>query len=48
MPILESGELVWDPPPVVADAAIEQLIKARLKQQESTHIIVVSKVMKHK
>ena len=41
MPILESGKLLWVPPPAVADVAIEQLRKAHLKRQESTHIIVV-------
>ena len=47
LPILQSGHYVWVPPPAVADAAVEQLRKARLKRQESSHIFVVPKIYKH-
>jgi hypothetical protein len=41
IPILESGQTyVWSPPPIVADAALEELRIARLKRQDSTHVFV--------
>ena len=32
VPILKSGDFVWHPPLAIADMAIEQLRKARLKR----------------
>ena len=40
----ESGTFVWDLPPVAADAAIEELRKARTKRRASTHVVVVHRV----
>lgn len=37
----KSGTFVWSPPPIVTDAALEQLRKARLKRRDSLHIILV-------
>ena len=39
---------LWCPPPTAADAAIEELMKARLKRHYSTYIIVILEVMKHR
>ena len=45
MPRLRSGIFVWAPPPAAADAALEELRKARHKRQESTHVILVPRLM---
>jgi len=39
------GTFVWTPPPAAADAALEELRKARLKRQSSTHIIIIPRFM---
>ena len=39
------GTFIWTPPPAAADAALEELRKARLKRQKSTHIIVIPRLM---
>ena len=39
------GTFVWTPPPAAADAALEELRKARLKRQKSTHIIIIPRLM---
>ena len=44
-PTIESGTFIWDPPPAAADVALEQLRKARIKRQSSTHIIIVPRLM---
>ena len=38
---IKAGSLVWSPPPAAADAAIEELLKARLKRRKSLHIVVI-------
>ena len=43
-PTIQSGLLIWDLPPVAADAAIEELRKARMKRRTSTHLVVVPKL----
>jgi hypothetical protein len=43
--VITSGNFVWSPPPAAAQVALEQLRKARLKRQNSTHIIVIPKLM---
>ena len=48
MPILENGIYVWAPTSAVANVAIEELRKYRLKRQDSTCIFVLPKIMKHK
>ena len=35
------GTFIWSPPPIVADVALEQLRRARLKRRESLHIFIV-------
>jgi hypothetical protein len=44
-PKLESGCYLWDPPPAAAKFAVEELRKARLKRQSSTHIFVCPRLM---
>jgi hypothetical protein len=44
-PILESGLYLWTPPPAAAVNAIEELRRARLKRQESTHVLVCPRLM---
>jgi hypothetical protein len=39
------GNYVWVPPPAACDAVVEQLGKARVKQPESAHLIVVPRLM---
>ena len=34
------GTFVWTPPPAAADVALEELRKARIKRQDSTHFFV--------
>jgi len=44
--ILKSGLYLWEPPPpAAADAAIEEIRKARLKRRSSGHIIVIPKLV---
>ena len=42
---IQPGLFLWHPPPAAADAAIEELRKARLKRRESTHIIVIPRLV---
>ena len=44
-PNIQPGVLVWTPPPAIADVAIEQLRKARLKRHNSLHVILVPQLM---
>ena len=46
-PQFTKGNYIWSPPPAAADAALEQLRIARLKRQESCHLIVIPKLFKH-
>ena len=39
-PDIQSGIYIWSPPPAAADVAIEELRKARIKRQDSTHVFV--------
>ena len=45
MPTIQHGTYIWNPPPAAADVAIEQLRKARIKRQNSTHVFVVPRLM---
>jgi len=38
------GTYVWTPPPAAADAALEELRKARLKRRQSTHLFLVPRL----
>jgi hypothetical protein len=44
-PSFVKGTFVWTLPPGAAQVAIEELRKARLKRQESTHIVVCPRLM---
>ena len=44
---IQKGNYVWLPPPAAADAAIEEIRKARMKRQCSTHVIVIPKLFTH-
>ena len=41
----KSGTFVWIPPPAAADVAIEELRKARIKRQASTHVFIVLRLL---
>jgi hypothetical protein len=40
------GKLVWTPPPGAANVALEELRKARIKRQDSTHVFVCPRLLK--
>ena len=44
-PTITSGIYVWSPPAAVADACLEELRKARMKRKQSTHIVVIQRLM---
>lgn len=44
-PTIQKGTYIWSPPPCVADVAIEELRKARIKHHRSTHILAIPKLM---
>lgn len=44
-PTFEQGKYIWVPPPGAAGVAIEELRKARIKRQESTHVFVVPRLL---
>ena len=41
---VKHGTFVWSPPPAAAEAALEELRKARLKRRKSTHLIFVPRL----
>ena len=41
----KKGIFVWSPPPAAAEVAIEDLRKARLQRRDSTHLVIVPKLM---
>eukprot|EP00980_Cylindrotheca_fusiformis_P012245 scaffold2984_cov80-Cylindrotheca_fusiformis.AAC.3 len=43
-PIIEPAVLIWSPPPAAANVALEELRKARIKRQVSTHIFLVPRL----
>ena len=45
MPKYRSATYVWSPPPAGAQIAVEQLRRARLKRELSTHVMIVPRVM---
>ena len=45
VPAYKNGVYIWAPPPAAAEAALEQLRKARHKRQESCHIFVCPRLM---
>ena len=44
-PTVGAGTFIWDPPPAAAYVALKQLRKARIKRQNSTHVIIVLRLM---
>jgi hypothetical protein len=47
MPVHEKAGNVhlWSPPPAVADAALEELLKARHKRTDTFHVVVIPRLM---
>ena len=45
IPKFVKGRFVWTPPPAAAEAALEELRKARIKRQESLHIVLVPRLL---
>ena len=45
-PRILPGTFVWSPPPAAADVALEELRKARLKRQDSLHVVVIPRLLK--
>jgi hypothetical protein len=39
------GKFVWTPPPAAADVALEEMRKARIKRQDSTHYFVCPRLL---
>ena len=44
-PGIKAGTFVWSPPPAAADVCIGELRKARMKRQDSVHLVVIPKLM---
>jgi hypothetical protein len=44
-PTLRTGKFVWTPAPAAALVALEELRKARIKRQHSSHIFICPRVM---
>ena len=45
MPEYKTGIFIWEPPPGVARFAVEQLRQARMKRQNSTHVLLIPRLM---
>jgi hypothetical protein len=45
IPSYSSGTYVWTPPPAGAQLAVKQLRRARLKRENSTHVVIVPRLM---
>lgn len=41
----KKGTFIWSPPPAADATCVEELRKARIKQQESTHIVIIPRLM---
>jgi hypothetical protein len=44
-PLHKPGTFVWSPPPAAAGAALEELRKARIKRQDSLHIVIIPRLL---
>jgi hypothetical protein len=47
IPTIRSGTFVWTPPPAAARIAVEQLWIARIKRQNSLHIVCIPSLLSH-
>jgi hypothetical protein len=47
-PKILPGTFVWTSPPAAANVALEELQKARIKRQDSLHVIVIPRLLKPK
>ena len=47
LPVIKPGTYVWSPHPPIAFIAIEELRRDQRKRQNSTHIVVIPKLMKY-
>jgi hypothetical protein len=45
VPRHKSGTFVWAPPPTAASVALEELRKARIKRQNSLHIVIIPRLL---
>ena len=45
IPLYQSSTYIWTPPPAGAHLAVEQLRRARLKRENSTHVVIVPRLM---
>jgi hypothetical protein len=45
LPVRKTATHIWSPPPSAADVAVEEMLRARHKDPESTHVFVVPKLM---
>ena len=45
IPRYQSGTYIWTPPPAGGLIAVEQLRRARLKRENSTHIVIMPRLM---
>ena len=45
VPEYRNATYVWTPPPAAAQVAVEQLRRARLKREGSTHVLIVPRLM---
>ena len=45
LPRIKPGLFLWEPPPAAAEIALEQLRKARLKRNDSVHIVVCPRLL---
>lgn len=43
--MVKSGTMVWTPPPAAADVALEELRRAVIKRQASTHVVVCPRLL---
>lgn len=44
-PITKAGKFVWVPPPAAAEIALEELRKSLIKRRDSTHVIVIPRLL---
>ena len=42
---IKSGTFVWAPPPAAASSCLEELRKARVKRQQSLHVVLIPRLM---